>query len=213
MANKVGWGGFCRLPLGAWLLLFGLGLALTGCSKSSSGPSSPTLTVADQVAQGWTDFETGNYSLALSEFQAAIGRDASYADAHNGAGWALGKLPSRLTEAPTQFALALQLDTTRYDALGGWAFVAYQTGDWQGALAKSDSLLHRRPSWQFLHEKTLDKDDVRLLQAACYYNLGDYATSFATVVTFSPAFEADVSTPAGRRALFDEIERLRRLYG
>jgi len=197
--------------LGISALLVGAVL-LNGCKKDD-GPSVAVLTPTEQVALGWEYFVGGDYTGSLSEFTLALGRDATLSDAMNGIGWSIGRIPGRLSEAPQWFARALARDTTRYDALGGWAFAAYQLGDWQSAIHKSDSLLHRRPGWRFLHESTVDQNDIILMQAAAYYNLGDFATSLVSVTSLNAAFEADVSTPAGRRELFDEIERLRRVYG
>ena len=196
--------------------IFGLALgfaSLTGCSTNDSNPTA-VLTPSEQVDEAWGLFQDGDYNGALAEFTAALGRDGTLSDAQNGIGWTLGRMPGRLAEAPVWFSRAITSDTTRYDALGGWAFAIYQTGDFQGALDKSEALLGRRPGWRFLHEQTLDQFDIRLMQASSYYNLGDYTSSYRTVVDhLNPSFEADLTTPAGRRELLDEIERLRRVYG
>ncbi len=199
----------------ALVLLVGtFGLTLGGCSKDDKPVAGADLTPEQQVDQGWSYFEEGDYSRALTEFEAASGRNPNLSDAWNGEGWALGKLPERLAEAPSFFARALQTDTARYDAIGGWAFAAYQLGNWQSAINKSDSLLHRRPGWRFLHETTLNEKDLQLLKAAAYFNLGNYASSYSTVLDhLNPSFEADINTPAGRQELLDEIERLRRVNG
>jgi len=186
---------------------------VAGCDDGD-GSTNASRTPAEMLEWGWNYFEAANYSSALNEFESALRGDPRLSDAQNGAGWAVGRIPGRLNEAPARFAAALSLDTTRYDALGGWAFAIYQLGQYGEAIAKSDSLLRRRPGWRFLHEPTLDQNDLRLMQAACHYNLGDYTASYRKVVDFlNPSFEADVSTPAGRRELLDEIERLRRVYG
>ncbi len=193
-------------------------LIFVGCAGKDDPVGLGDLTPAEQVDQGWTYYEDRDYSSALQEFVSATEREASLADAWNGKGWTLGKLAGRLPEAPACFGRALQIDTTSYDAIGGWAFAVYQLGngesDWRSAIDKSDSLLHRRPGWRFLHEPTLNEYDVRLLLAAAFFNLQDYASSYSTIVDYlNPAFEADVTTPAGRRELLDEIERLRRVHG
>jgi len=211
MPTRVRRGGI-RLPL---LVASVLSVAsLTGCSNGDDDNKATALTPAEQVEQGWVFFEEGAYSSALSEFTTALSKDATLSDAQNGIGWTLGRTPGRLSEAPQWFDRSLRQDTTRYDALGGWAFALYQLGDWQNALDKSDYLLRRRPGWRFLHEQTLDESDIRLMQAAANYYLGAYDVSYNLVVMhLNSAFEADVSTPAGRRELLDEIERLRRVYG
>jgi tetratricopeptide (TPR) repeat protein len=193
------------------LLITGIGL--TGCGDDDE-VTDAKLTPGQIVDQGWSFFARGDYAAAKAEFDAALGEDGQLSDAWNGLGWTLGRMPGQIGQAGAKFSRALQLDTTRYDALGGWAFVAYQQGDWPGAIRKADSLLYRRPGWRFLHESRLDKYDLRLLQAASHYNLNEFTTSFQIVVDYlNPLFEANVSTATGRRELLDEIERLRRVYG
>lgn len=203
------------------VLTFLIGLAslsVGGCDKDDDNVAGEKLSPSQQVALGWTYFEDGDYTLALQEFDAAIAGDAALSDAWNGRGWALGKLRGRLSEAPACFARALNIDTTRYDAIGGWAFAVFQLddipGNYQSAINKSDSLLHRRPGWRFLHEPTLNEVDVYLLIAASHFNLGAYSASYTTIVDhLNPSFEADITTPAGRSQLLEEIERLRRING
>jgi len=201
----------------ALLLLTSLTVAIfgVGCSDDEDPTSNENLTPTQQVEQAWNYFEEREYTQALREFEDALSRDGRLSDAWNGKGWALGKIPnSRLDEASFAFARALREDTTRYDALGGWAFAVYHQNDWAGAIRKCDSLLYRRPGWRFLHESTLNEDDLQLLKAAAHYNLGEYSSSYEIIVEhLNPAFEADITTPAGRRELLDEIERLRRVNG
>jgi len=211
MPTKVKWGGLRLLVLAASVLSV---TVFSGCSSDDDSSGTPVLTPAEQVEQGWTFFETGEYAKALAEFKAALAKDGTLADAQNGIGWTLGRIPDSLSHAPQWFDRSLRQDTTRYDALGGWAFAVYQLGEWQTAIDKSDYLLRRRPGWRFLHEPTLDETDIRLMQAGANYYLGNYSASLDLVVAhLNSAFEADVSTPTGRRELLDEIERLRRVYG
>ncbi len=189
-------------------------LLVVGCEKDDEDTSNQALTASELTTQGWRAFESGDYLTALNNFNMALSKDNNFSDAYNGLGWTSGKIPARLNEAPNYFARSYALDTTRYDALGGWAFAVYQQGNWSSAIEKGDSLLHRRPGWRFLHEPTLDFRDVWLMIAAAYFNLADYYAAYRTIVEhLNAGFEADVNTPAGRRELLEEIERLRRIYG
>ena len=188
-------------------------VSLGGCSKDDDGAGSQLSTLA-LIERGWDSFENMDYTAALNDFQEVMLQDQNLSDAWNGAGWSAGRLNGRLGESAEYFAGCLQRDTTRYDALGGWAFVAYQSADYNGALQKADSLLHRRSGWRFLHQPSIDFHDVQLMMAAAYYNIEDYASSLNVVVLYlNPSFEADINTTAGRRELLDEIERLRQIYG
>lgn len=194
-------------------LVFMLVFALGGCSKDDDD-TEIQLSTQDLIERGWESFENLDYTAALNDFQSVMLQDQSLGDAWNGAGWSAGRLNGRLDESVEYFAGCLQRDTTRYDALGGWAFVAYQSADYNGALRKADSLLHRRSGWRFLHQPSIDFHDIHLMMAAAHYNLEDYVSSLNMVVLYlNPLFEADINTTAGRRELLDEIERLRQIYG
>jgi len=197
--------------------IFAVGIAacliFAGCGEDKENSVGPQ-TAREYIDQGWSSFKTADYLAALGSFEAALDRDGSASDAWNGAGWSAGRLSGRLTQAGDNFSRCLALDTTRYDALGGWAFTSYQSGDWDGALSKADALLARRSGWRFLHEPTLDFYDLRLLMAKCYFNKADYSASYQVIVAYlNPAFEADVSSDRGRAGLSREIERLGQLYG
>ena len=188
-------------------------LSVAGCGGDEDGTTGG-LTAEELTTRGWTSFEDGDYYTALADFQAALERDGQYSDAWNGAGWSAGRIPGQLTEAVSDFSTCFALDTTRYDALAGWTFASYQNDEFNGTLNKADFLLVRRPGWRFLHEPTLDFNDVRLLMAKSHFNLGDYTACFNAVVTwFNPTFEADITTPAGRVELLKELERLGQIYG
>lgn len=189
-------------------------VTVVGCGKDDNGDAGIQLSAQELIERGWDNFENMEYPAALRDFKSAIDQHTILFDAWNGAGWSAGKQNAMLDDANEYFAGCLLRDTTRYDALGGWAFVVYQSGDWNGALNKADSLLHRRPLWRFLHQSDIDFHDLRLMMAAAYYNIGDFATSLNVITTyFNQSFEADIETPGGRRELLEEIERLRQIYG
>jgi len=206
--------GVTRAGLLSLLLLPSL-LLVTGCDKTDdTDPTSPVIGAQDHIYQGWDAFEEQRWNDALGSFQAAMSNNGNLADAWNGAGWAEGQLPGKLTSAGSRFATCLQKDTTRYDALAGWAFVEYQQNRWQSAINKTDSLLYRRPRWKFLHQQDLDFYDLHLMKAKSHYLLGQYSSSLKVITDLmNPEFSADVSTSYGRQLLSDEIERLERIYG
>jgi len=190
----------------------------TGCDKDES-PTTPETTSPDLIYQGWDLFEGLEYQLALDTFLEAIELDVELTDdvkmdAYNGAGWSCGKLLGRLDDAKEYFELSEINGSILLDALGGKIFVEYLSGKWETAILLSDSLLVIRPSWHFFHENTLDFHDIRLIIARSYFNLGNFDSSLETVnLYFNSSFETDISTPLGRRALLEELERLSEIYG
>ncbi|MDP8228123.1 MAG: hypothetical protein P9M15_01570 [Candidatus Electryoneaceae bacterium] len=189
-------------------------LITVGCSDDDGGTTGPELSAQELVDEGWDKFEEDDWNGALTDFRSAIDRDINLSDAYNGAGWASGKSPDGLNNAADYFDVSLQKDTTRYDALGGWAFVVYQQGEWQLSIEKAEYVLHRRPGWRFLHQSSLDFNDLRLMMTTAWCNLDNYDTAYNIVIDYlNPTFETDITTPEGRRELLEEIERLRRIYG
>jgi len=189
-------------------------LFLASCGKSEDNATGPTVTAQDLVDQGWDHYRNQQWQDALNSFLGAMDKNGNLADAYNGAGWVEGQLAGKLNSAADRFARCLQKDSSRYDAIGGWAFVEYQRNNLQSAINKADSLLHRRPLWKFLHQQELDYNDVYLMKAKSQFLLGRYADSYQTVVEhLDSEFSADINTSFGRQQLSDEIERLERIYG
>ena len=196
-----------------FLMVLGLMVIAIGCGEDG-GPSGPEVTAESLVEDGWELFAAEEYEAALDRFLDATEKNHNYSDAYNGAGWCSGKIPGLLSEASNHFARSFGLDTTRYDALGGWTFVVYQSGQWDAAIGKADSLLHRRPVWQFLRQPSIDFHDIWLVEASAYCHLGNYDRALEIIIEhLNNSFDADPSTPAGRREILDEIERLGRVYG
>jgi len=199
-------------------MLFLFLTVFTGCDKDES-TSAPEITSPDLIYQGWDLFEDSEYQLALDTFLEAIELNVELTDvfrmyAYTGAGWSCGKIVGRLNDAREYFELSKIDDEILVDALGGWIFVEYLLGEWETSISMSELLLEIRPSWHFFHEKTLDFQDIRLIIALSYYNLGNYDSSLEIVnLFFNSSFETDISTPSGRRALLEELERLSEIYG
>ncbi|MCF7811191.1 hypothetical protein K9N50_09420 [bacterium] len=203
--------------------MFGIILILfltvfTGCEKDES-VSAPEITSPDLINQGWDLFEDSEYQLAVDTFLEAIELNVELNNdfkryAYSGAGWSCGKIPGRLNDAEEYFESSIIDSIILLDALGGWIFVEYQLGEWETAISMSEALLETQPAWRFYHEKTLDFMDIRLTMALSYYNLGEYDLSLETIILhFNSSFEADISTPAGRRELLEELERLSEVHG
>ncbi len=196
----------------AILILFTI--SVVACEKDNNTVASDELTVAEIIDRGWEYYSTNNYTDALEEFESAISRGGDIADAYNGIGWSRGHMTDGLKLAATSFSQCLEMDTTMYDALGGWAFITFEQGNWESAIEKSDSLLHRRPGWRFLHESTTNFQDIRLMMAQANFYILDFEASYSIITDYlNPDFETDITTEEGRMELQQEIERLRLIYG
>jgi len=202
-----------------WVLVLLMLITVAGCEKNEDDPDGAELTTTELLERGWENFEQSEFETALEDFQTVTSRDASIVDAWNGAGWSSGRITGGLANALVYFNRALELDEIKYDALGGLAFAIYQDSQFdpvkmQTAIDKANLLLGAKPLWRFLHKQTLDFMDLKLMIAAAHYGLNEFDQSFNIVKeNFNTSFEADLSTPAGRRELLEEIERLRLIYG
>ena len=202
-----------RIHFSIYIFCLSAILVLVGCGDDD-GPSGPDADVQEVVQEGWDCFVDADYQAALEFFTRAIEQDPTHSDAHNGAGWSSGRIPGGLSQASDYFSRSYSLDTTRYDALGGWSFVVYQMGDWETTLSKADSLLRRRPVWKFLHQPSVDFHDVWLIVASSNCHLGHYDRALEIIKDYlNSSFDADVNTAMGRREILNEIERLGRIYG
>jgi tetratricopeptide (TPR) repeat protein len=185
-----------------------------GCGGEDDNAGGVELTARELTNRGWSYFEDQNYGSALRDFEGSLARDPAYADAWNGAGWAAGKLPGRLAQSMENFRTCYERDPLRHDALGGWVFATYQSGEWTNALARADTLLGHRPGWQFEHQPSINEIDIQLIRAKCFYNLQNYDASLGVVSRLTDgAFDADINSDWGVRELLREIERLSQLYG
>ncbi len=157
---------------------------------------------------GWQEFQNGNYSDALTNFEEAISLDINYVDAYNGAGWANGKL-GILTDAINRFNSGLELDSSNVDMLSGIAFVYNASKDYQNSIMKANSALSIKSHWTFSHISTIDYKDLRLLLAENYFAVADFQSSLSEVKILNSSFNADVTTQSGITELSLEIERLK----
>ncbi len=181
-------------------------LTLIRCSDSGTQPSK--LTATELTARGWENFEAAAYQSALDNFEEAISKDESFAEAYSGAGWAGGRL-LKLNNAITYFSQAVAQNSSSSDSYAGLAFVYLAQKEYQLAIAAANDALGINNLWDFAHDQTLDYRDLRLLLAESYFALLDFSNSLAQVKILNPAFDANVSTFEGRSALAAEIERLR----
>ena len=195
------------------LLIFCLALWTMGCGEDEV-PTGPDVTSQELVDQGWEFFEDVKYDEALETFVTAIETEPILSDAYNGAGWSAGKLTGRLDEAASYFSNSYSMDPNRIDALGGWTFVVYQSGDWDATIEKADMLLVRRSGWRFLHMQSIDYYDVWLITASAHCKLGRWGTGLEIIIQhLNSDFEADTTSQIGHREILEEIERLSKVYG
>jgi len=176
-------------------------LIFTGC------PDFPRIGPAS-VERGWNYYEDGEYEKAIKEFNDVIEDEPDNGEAYNGLGWCYGKI-GELSTAVTHFNTALAKDSTLIDPFAGLTFVYSDIPLDINAVNNASTLIEKDSLYFFGHNNEIDYKDIRLVKAKSLCNLGDFVSARNEVQKLNSAFYADVSTPDGRRALLDEIERLR----
>ena len=148
---------------------------LYGCGGSEDVVS----TKADYVNRGWIEYAAGSYEAAIEQFQFALTNDPEKAEAYNGIGWAyarLGKTRDEINDSIDNFKKATSKDPQNADAHAGLAGVYFISGDYEQAIASAEQVLRIKLDYQSPHDK-MKANNVRLLLAESYYNIGDYSSA------------------------------------
>jgi tetratricopeptide (TPR) repeat protein len=171
----------------------------------------PTPKTPEQLlSEGWDAFTLKNYSLALTDFTAAIQGNTNLVDAYNGSGWTNAKL-NALAASVTSFTDGLSKDTTRIAIKAGLAFVYNAQKQYQLSIDRALAVFQADPNWVFSHDLSISVSTLHILLAEDYFALANFTASYLQVQVVNPSFVADVSTRTGQSALAAEIERLRSL--
>ncbi|PIP76338.1 MAG: hypothetical protein COW85_14750 [Ignavibacteria bacterium CG22_combo_CG10-13_8_21_14_all_37_15] len=161
-----------------------------------------------KITDAWGAFSQSNYLSARTLFIEARVSDSTKTDAYLGLAWSYLKLDS-LTLSVDQFSTALRMGLSNADLHAGYAFVLNASKQYSLSNSHAETALNLNPTWVFAYQTLLNKNDLQLLEAQNYFQLGDFATSLTFVKLLNITFSVDVSTAAGRLALADEIERLK----
>jgi tetratricopeptide (TPR) repeat protein len=195
------------MKIGKYIFCLSIFLLIINC-ELQDGITPPDENVEELVNEGWEQFKSGNYQLALETFQDAIARDNNYAEAYNGAGWASARL-TNLSNAVSYFTQCISLNASLVTAHAGLAFVYNAQKEYESAINSANKALSLRSNWLFTYDESIGYKDLHLILAASYFALGNFSQSLAQVQKLNPSFTADFNTYEGKSALAEEIERLR----
>jgi tetratricopeptide (TPR) repeat protein len=202
-------------------LIFSL-LSFYGCGKKSTQPEK---TASEFAAEGWSLFESDDFTGAKSKFNEALAKDGNYADAYNGRGWCNAFLDLD-PEAISDFNSANTTNLSKPDAYAGLAGVHVGTQEFANAVENANIVLSMDPNYQFSHRNSIDYMDLRLIKAQAYYGLGDaYLDSAQAEVNYLNPFNGldpaessswvvnGVIYNSYAEALLKEIQRLEESIG
>jgi lipoprotein NlpI len=127
------------------LLIFVLGISLSGTCAHSQQPAPSTGSDADSlVKQGIASGIKGDLNGALAFFNQAIKIDPKFAPAYQNRGYALS-LQNNPDAAITDYDQAIQLDPKYVDAYYNRGTAKGQKGDFDGAIADFNHVLELQP--------------------------------------------------------------------
>ena len=167
-------------------LLYFIFILLIACKNDP--PPEPPKTAEQLIKEAWVQFESHNYSYAITIFSEAIALDYKLAEAYMGLGWSYGKIDS-LDLAISNFKIAIILDVEEQyiDIYAGYAFVCFHANEFSQAITAAKKVIERYDEvYIFLHDPTITTSDIRLLLAQCYFETGEYYLAQAQVDILDP---------------------------
>jgi tetratricopeptide (TPR) repeat protein len=188
---------------------------MCGCGGDGDGGNGVVDTPASLTAEGWVEFEKGEYEDAIALFNQALGLDVTYAGAYNGLGWSHANLDS-LANSLHNFGECIANGMTEADPYAGSAPVYrdYETepAHFDSAVASALEALSYDTRYEFSHDATFDWHDLHLILAQSYYGMGDFLSANARVDSLGGNVQ-DPDSPTFVEDLAAEIERLEGIYG
>jgi tetratricopeptide (TPR) repeat protein len=192
--------------LSAMLVLLAL---LCSCSSDDNdGPPPPDPNALS--AEGWTAYESGDFTNALVKFNEALGVDSNHIDARLGAGWCQIRLGS-LQSAYQHLTNAIGNAPQNADVLAARTVAATLLNDFGIAVMDGSNFLQATSngdSYVFAHDSTVQSRDVRILYALAAFHEGYYSTAQTQVVHLNPALTFDPTAPTYLAELIAAIEAL-----
>ena len=164
-----------------------------------SGMMDKTNDIISSISEGWSSFESGNYSKSLLKFQQAINfalahksYDKLNAEATTGRGWVF-TFEREYTNGQNDFKTALDKfntsisEETRLDALAGLTITGKLVGNYPIAITAAIDLLTRKANYQFSHKTSIDYKDIRMALIQSYYNTGMFTEAATEMDLLDPA--------------------------
>jgi len=149
-------------------------IIVTLSSFSCDNGGEPEGSAADLINSGWVNFEAGDYSTAIINFNSAIAKDASAFEAYSGIGWSQIRL-DQIDDAEINYLTALNGNYAGKELLAGLAAISLANEEYTTAIGYAESILNIDPDWVFEHDNTIDFKDVWFVVAIAYFHEGDFA--------------------------------------
>lgn len=196
-------------------IVCGIALAinmLSDCGNDGVDPDMPGAPT-DLVGEGWAAFEAGNLATAALRFEAAIVREPSNNEAHNGLAWTCLRR-GNLSDAVFGFDMAIANGFSGPDAHAGKAILLRDLPpvDYPAAIDAAVAALRIEAAFVFVHDTRFDWKDLRLVMAQSHFALGEYEAANAQVGLLGGTVQDPVS-PTFVLDLLSELDRLGDVIG
>lgn len=167
-----------------FIILITFTLSFFSCEDNGGEPIG---SAEELITSGWVKFEAGNYTLAVTDFNSAIAKDASAFEAYSGIGWSQIRL-DQIDEAETNFLTALNGNYAGKELLAALAAISLVTEEYTTAIGYAESILNIDPDWLFEHDNSIDFKDVWFVVAIAYFHEGDFAEVEKAILKIDSAY-------------------------
>lgn len=162
----------------------------------------------DYVDFGWTQMTVLDYRGAIESFNLGVADDPTYADAHNGLGWAYIKLNEADT-ASINFELATaDTSVVGTEIYAGRSFVRLALDEYSAAVSNGIKALGQDPLWVFEHDPTIIYEHLNLVVAMGYFGQAIYDSCLIYIQEIESTFTVDVTATAAPAELADKLAEL-----
>jgi len=177
-------------------------LFLWGCERESDDiPTGAPLSVQEFLDSGWENFEAGNYSQALADFNEAASRDAGETEAYLGLGWcrlrlqqynlAISNASSVIQDVNANVvpaSLAMQYKTESFACLVG-SYQGLYPADLENCymvVSSVDSVLEYDANFVFTYDEDVNTTSLIVSKADAYFALSDFNNALVTITGLDP---------------------------
>lgn len=153
------------------------------------------------LEKSWDLFEEQNYIEAYDGFVSLIDKDS--VNALVGAGWCKLRLGQH-NQAIYYFNNA----QSNINSLSGIVFAAWSNGQLELSISTANEVLVSRPFYAFKYDKRITYTDLIWVQAASYYELGDYAACLQKITLLDNSYNASLNDPEISSLLLAKLQSL-----
>ena len=158
---------------------------------------------SDPLADGWTFFESGQYTDAHVSFVTAV--ESGINEGYVGLGWICIDLDS-IPQADRYFGLAA--GDSLIDGYAGWSAVVWARGNYTSAIQKADFVLRNNSVYAFAHRSTVNFKDMIWYQASAHLHLGNYNQCLERIQELDGSFNTDTGAVNAGDVLAAKLELL-----